>query len=373
MGEKRDLDLVRENERDEPEQKKLQVAMKDCGKCGEVKPLDEYSVKRSNADGLRTCCKSCDSIVYKAYRNTQAGFLQNLVHDAKKSTEERNKKGRGHEFTLTVPKLNKVITDQNGKCAISGAVLVFKQFSDNKASLDRINDNLGYVDGNCRLVCLEFNTPTKWSRKLLLNSVKLSGIPPENFEDETLDLESVLPKGNRKGTAHRKWTVFVENGIETVFCHHCSETKPREHFNKQISDGCKACKVQKTKQAQSTWRGALQVLICNAKKHTEERNKHRSADDQRQCTLTYLELVSILKAQGGMCAYSQVALSPQMGDWKVSLERKDVRIGYSASNVCLVCQRFNAIDSTVQTNGPVEGSGGWSREKFLRYATIVAT
>jgi hypothetical protein len=60
-----------------------------------------------------------------------------------------------------------------------------------------------------------------------------------------------------------------------------------------------------------------------------------------------------------------------MGDWKVSLERKDINEGYAASNVCLVCQRFNAIDNTAQAEGPVEGSGGWSREKFLRFAALV--
>jgi hypothetical protein len=62
-----------------------------------------------------------------------------------------------------------------------------------------------------------------------------------------------------------------------------------------------------------------------------------------------------------------------MGDWKMSLERKDVRLGYSASNVCLVCQRFNSTDRTAVANGPVEGSSGWSREKFLRFSALVAT
>jgi hypothetical protein len=66
-------------------------------------------------------------------------------------------------------------------------------------------------------------------------------------------------------------------------------------------------------------------------------------------------------------------MSPEMGDWKVSLERKDVRLGYSASNVCLVCQRFNGTDTSVRAKGVVEGSGGWSREKFLRYAALVVT
>jgi len=340
---------------------------------GRFRP-ENKSIDRSKSDGLQSYCKACNRDSYKAHYNTQAGFIQNLVSDARASTKERNEKGRNHEFTLTVPKLNKLIMDQNQKCAISGAVLIFKQFSDNQASVDRINDNLGYVDGNCRLVCLEFNTSVKWSRKLLLKSIALSGIPPENFENETFNLETVLPKGgHHKGTAIKKWKVLTKRGIETVFCHYCSETKPRKHFYKAISLGCRACCVRKVQQTQSTWRGALQVLLANAKQRTEQRNNVRKKEDQTECTLTYLELVAILKAQGGMCAYSQVALSPRMGDWKMSLERKDVRLGYSASNVCLVCQRFNSTDRTAVANGPVEGSSGWSREKFLRFSALVAT
>ena len=369
MGLKRDID-VQENERHEPGQKRLKVAVKDCGKCGEVKSLDQYNVNRSMACGLQSYCKACVRDSSKERSNTFIGFLNRLVYGAIQRTKERNNKGRDDKCTLTMSKINKLITDQSQKCAISGAVLVFKSFSDNQASVDRINDNLGYVDGNCRLVCLEFNTPTKWSRKLLVESIKLSGIPPKNFESETSDLET---KAHSKGAVYRKWKVVTKDGIETVFCHHCSKTKPRQDFNKQLSDGCKACLALKKQQKRSAWRGALNQLIHNAKTSTARRNKIRSEDDQTECTLTYMELVAMLKAQGGMCAYSKVALSPRAGDWKVSLERKDVRLGYSASNVCLVCQRFNGTDTSVRAKGVVEGSGGWSREKFLRYAALVVT
>ena len=310
---------------------KIKIAVRLCPKCDKSKSLDQYNVDLRRTDGVRLWCKSCVNIVRQASRNTRVGFLKKLLSDARYNTKERNKKGRDHKFTLTMPKLNKLITDQDGKCAISGAVLVFKSFSDNQASVDRIKDNLGYVDGNCRLVCLEFNTRTKWSRNLLLKSIALSGIPPQNFQLETSDLETVLSKAHAKGTVLRKWTVLTEDGIETVFCHHCSETKPRSDFNKQISQGCKTCCVQIVQQTRTNWRGALHQLIGSARSDTEKRNAHRSKDAQTECELTYMELVAILKAQGGMRlrgAYSQVALSPRAGDWKVSLERKDVRLGY---------------------------------------------
>jgi hypothetical protein len=371
MGQKRDLELdVQDNERNKPESKRLKVDVKDCSRCGECKSLDQYSVNRIKADGLRGYCKACANDLDKTYRSTQDGFLNALVGSARRRTKQRKKKGRNHEFTLTLAKLKNLIMIQNGKCSISGAVLVFKPYSDNQASVDRIDNNIGYVDGNCRLVCLEFNTSVKWSRKILLDAIAISGIPPENFGNEISDLETVQ-KRNFNNTVYKRWKVLESDGIRTVFCHYCSKTKLRENFNKSISEGCKSCRAQFRQRNYSTWRGALQRLIDNAKSHTELRNKRRKEDDQTKCTLTYLQLVSILKAQGGMCAYSRVAMSPRMGDWKVSLERKDINEGYAASNVCLVCQRFNAIDNTAQAEGPVEGSGGWSREKFLRFAALV--
>ena len=161
-----------------------------------------------------------------------------------------------------------------------------------------------------------------------------------------------------------------------VFCHGCSTTKPREEFQKTIRRGCKACNAKKDEKRNGSWRGALQRLIRSATITTERRNKHiakKNPDAPKQkVELTYKELVGILKNQGGMCAYSRVALSPKKGDWKISLERKDVKDGYNATNVFLICQRFNSTDMTVREDGEVEGSGGWSRKKFLQYAKLVS-
>ena len=323
--------------------------------------------------GLKASCKSCVRITSNKYRDSLSGFLKRLVTNSIVSAS--GKKRRNLTSTLTEDKLRELIKYQNGKCAISDATLVFKAFSNSQASVDRIKDHLGYVDGNCRLVCLEFNTAVKWSRALLLEAVSLSGIPPKDFENETSDLEMVLPR-KRRGTVDRKWTQITKNGVSLIFCHGCSETKPREDFNKDICWGCKSCQAKNDKKRASTWRGALKILIKTARKNTKIRNrrlKNKNPDaSEQKFLLTYLDLVKILKDQGGMCAYSQIALSPKMGDWKVSLERKDVKQGYSPKNVCLICQRFNGTDCTKRADGTVDGSGGWSREKFLQYAQLVS-
>jgi len=369
MGSKRALG-VHKGER-EQKRTKLIATAKDCSDCGESKSLDQYSAYVRNKPRLRSRCKACCSVAGKKYRNTESGFLKSLIKSCTSNTAKRNSKGRNLTSTITEEKLKGLIKNQNGRCAVSGAVLVFKQFSNNKASVDRINDDLGYVDGNCRLVCLEFNTATKWSWELLVKAVSLSGMSPENFEDDISDLEMVL--SNKHFGIQKKWTINTENGKAVIFCHNCSTTKPREEFTKKVSHGCKACRTEQKLNYHSSWRGALKLLIGHARENTKARNKClKKGATKHKCDITYKELVGILKKQGGMCAYSRVALSPKMGDWKVSLERIDVKKGYSINNVHLVCQRFNACDCSAKADGPVQGSGGWSREKFLQYAQLIS-
>jgi 5-methylcytosine-specific restriction endonuclease McrA len=52
-------------QRNLPEQKR-------CTKCGEVKPLDEFALRKGQKDGRRNECKACKSQIDKAYRTTNA-------------------------------------------------------------------------------------------------------------------------------------------------------------------------------------------------------------------------------------------------------------------------------------------------------------
>jgi hypothetical protein len=57
---------------------------KECSKCRKTKPLNEFSVKKSNPDGLQNHCKDCVAEYYRKYR------IKNLV---KKDSNGR-KRGR---------------------------------------------------------------------------------------------------------------------------------------------------------------------------------------------------------------------------------------------------------------------------------------
>lgn len=50
----------------------------------------------------------------------------------------------------------------------------------------------------------------------------------------------------------------------------------------------------------------------------------------------------------------------------MSLERKDNSIGYTESNIVLICQQFNTMDQT-KNSDPARrtGSGQWNSEKWI--------
>ena len=154
--------------------------------------------------------------------------------------------------------------------------------------------------------------------------------------------------------------------MEHIECRKCGTHKPRDQFNKELGHGCKVCYRKRNAAKRWTWRGALQILVRSARKNTNQRNETRP-DRQLAFDITYDDVVRLYKEQEGRCAYSGVALGLEPGPFKVSLERRDPRVGYvvDSKNVCLVGQGFNGTDMTART-GAEEGerSGGWSREKW---------
>ena len=75
------------------------------------------------------------------------------LHQGKFSKIQRCAKARNIEFTLTKEYLNNLFEEQNGICAITGDSL-----NDiNKASLDRIDSNKPYIEGNVQWVTVQAN------------------------------------------------------------------------------------------------------------------------------------------------------------------------------------------------------------------------
>lgn len=80
------------------------------------------------------------------------GFVTDLFHRVNRSAA----KG-GHKNTMTRADIENLIIESDGVCALSGVKLSTLHNDPNKASVDRINSNKGYVKGNIRLVTTRSN------------------------------------------------------------------------------------------------------------------------------------------------------------------------------------------------------------------------
>lgn len=85
--------------------------LKKCSVCGEMKSLNDFYNKKDSKDGKSYRCKSCDN---KARQNWQ----RNNPERAKESAHFRNIKKR---YGITKEEYNKMLKQQNYKCAICGA------------------------------------------------------------------------------------------------------------------------------------------------------------------------------------------------------------------------------------------------------------
>jgi hypothetical protein len=75
-------------------------------------------------------------------------------------------------------------------------------------------------------------------------------------------------------------------------------------------------------------------------------------------------VVDKLVKQGSLCHYSGLTMSTT-GNWRVSLERLDVRKGYTDENTVLICVEFNSNDCSARNKDFSDKSGGgWTIEKI---------
>ena len=74
--------------------------MKQCTKCGELKPLSEYHKDKTKRDGHKPRCKTCASIYFQENR------------------AEKLDKARIRNYGVTREEFDQMIKDQDGSCEI---------------------------------------------------------------------------------------------------------------------------------------------------------------------------------------------------------------------------------------------------------------
>lgn len=136
----------------------MPVQPRQCKQCGVTFTPKTRHLNRASA----FCSKSCsskyhfgDGITHKINSKSKYRWLLHRV-----SSNVRHKK-RDLEFDLSVEDLQDIDKKQNGKCALSGITLEFRnQYGPSQpyqASVDRIDHNKGYTKDNVRLICIMAN------------------------------------------------------------------------------------------------------------------------------------------------------------------------------------------------------------------------
>lgn len=283
--------------------------MKRCNLCKLEKESIEFHKMKCAPDGLAYTCKMCTkNVTFDWSTKTLRGRLSRLCATAR----QRCKK---HDWVFggSVEILEKMWKDQGGKCAYSGIPLSLR--GDWQVSLERKDPRRGYDLDNMCLICLELNVSEQWTPAKLEDMKKRQRFIEVDYSGE--QIESF------------RFTAIHEGKIDLVFLRK---------------------KVYASRERVKKW--------SRTERHMED-TLH---------TLTLEDVVSILKEQKGLCAYSGFQMDfVARSDFAVSLERKNPRKGYYRDNVFLVCKVFNVGDHRVESREDMESYPVWSSTKFEQF------
>lgn len=126
---------------------------KSCNKCGKEQTLDRFEKSKGYTSNV---CRSCrDSGRRKKMSESPYSYISNLYNQLS------NKRKKTHGFTITKEDLYRVYDKQKGLCRYSGLPMTYIKDGTGKhltnISIDRIENKVGYHEGNIALVCLSCN------------------------------------------------------------------------------------------------------------------------------------------------------------------------------------------------------------------------
>ena len=167
---------------------------KRCRKCGQEKPLSQFSPQRQCRDGVRGTCKTCASTFSKAWQKSKKASLRGYL-DAVMVAARNRAKAANVPFDLSLDRMIELWETQQGRCAVSG--LSFQRGKSKwfrnpyNPSHDRIVPSLGYVHENVRFVLDAGNVAlNEWGLDALLpvfQAVVAKNIPETNESTIVVD------------------------------------------------------------------------------------------------------------------------------------------------------------------------------------------
>ena len=311
------------------------------------------------------------------YRSSLRGWTQVVANNAR--YRDRIK---GRQSELDYGHVLDLVLEQHGRCAYSGVAMELLQpHSHWRASIERMDNSLGYVRGNCCLIAAEFNSAVRstssggadscgsaqWSRSKVLAVGSVRAVPA----DLTQLLASVDSAQLRPATCRtRRVEGFRGPDAEGRWrCGCCGTWKQHTEFYRrtQSSHGlqfsCRLCTRRSKLLYLQTMRGHGLALVQAARQRAAKHNWVGTF------SLQLCDLLDMLWIQGGRCYYSGIPLRCAAGpaDWVWSIERLDNGVTYTRENCVLIAQEFNTSDqSRNKTDKQVFGTAQWSRNKAER-------
>lgn len=291
---------------------------------------------------------------YTSVKNALIRIYHNSCHSA--LTRKRKGRIQAGVHNISIDDLEYLWEKQNGRCYYSNIPMNYDK-NEWRISLERLDNNKGYINGNVVLCCLEFNTRCQWH----LNKVdKILDILSQDVQK----VETDFTTNKQKKAKYNKSCKLIQDGKDTYRCSYCNEFKFEAAFRSNQLLYCTEClnKYNRDK----TPKQHFAKLLQQSKQCTELRKSKDLYPERGICNITFEDLVELYNEQKGLCAYSGIPLefgSYLDKDWVISLERLDPCIGYTRDNVCFICIEFNSADQTVKT-GKEFGNAGWTPLKF---------
>ena len=154
---------------------------KTCSKCKEVKVLIDFKKDKNKLSGYSSTCKACSVLAKQKWCRENPEYKKQLDKKYRDSNKEKTKTRNARRYqNLTVEQkfemlikaaqkkknfkclisadyLKTVWQIQEGRCAYTKLPLTADANQLTTMSLDRINSDLDYIEGNIQLVCVSVN------------------------------------------------------------------------------------------------------------------------------------------------------------------------------------------------------------------------
>ena len=314
-------------------------------------------------------CKMCRS----KYNNDNVQLTINALVSKTYSRNQKEKKIKTSELTNNL--VMNLFEKQNKCCYYSNIPLGFIKYDDWKITIERLDINKNYTTENVVLTCIEFQSGFRnWNKKkwhdFCTNYHKYQEqLSPTDLLKIEKQYQFAIKTHYSTGGGYKQKTIFIDKIKKEKLCHICDKIKHLENdFTKSglKHHKCKNCISEIRIKNKETLRGKLIILLCSSKHHNETRKQKRTISKRTDLThtLTIEELLDMWKLQKGRCYYSNYPLNIN-GDYQISIERKDNKIGYTKDNCVLICLEFNVGGHEIYNLEDTKNSYSWNKEKII--------